>query len=146
MQPLLSVLALFAGISLTIQVGVNAALRKALGNPMMAAFVSFLVGLIGLALYLAVTKASVPPRTALASAPAWVWAGGLLGAFYVAATIILGPRLGAATLLALSVLGQLLASLLVDQYGWLGFPQHSITLARLLGAVLLFGGVLLIAR
>jgi len=146
MQPLLYLLGLCAGLVLTIQVGVNATLRKALGNPMTAALVSFIVGLAGLALYLLVTRASIPDRAALASAPAWAWAGGLLGAFYVASTIIVGPRLGAATLLALSVLGQLLASLFVDQYGWLGFPQHSITLARLLGAVLLFGGVLLIVR
>ena len=146
MQPLLYLLGLCAGLVLTIQVGVNATLRKSVGNPMTAALVSFIVGLAGLAFYLLLTRDSVPDRAALASAPAWAWAGGLLGAFYVASTIIVGPRLGAATLLALSVLGQLLASLVVDQYGWLGFPQHSITLARVLGAVLLFGGVLLIVR
>jgi transporter family-2 protein len=57
-----------------------------------------------------------------------------------------GPRLGAATLLALVVLGQLGTSLVVDHFGWLGFAHHPLTLMRLCGAVLLFGGVLLITR
>mgnify|MGYP000880161719 CR=1 FL=1 len=40
----------------------------------------------------------------------------------------------------------LVASLLVDHFGVLGFPQQSITLTKLLGAGLLFAGVLLVAR
>lgn len=146
MQAILYALAFIAGLCLTIQVGVNATLRTALGTPPMAALASFLVGLIGLALFLVLTRANLPTRAALSAVPAWAWAGGLLGAFYVASTIIVGPRLGAAALLALSVLGQLLASLVVDHFGWLGFPQHSISIARLVGAVLLFAGVLLIVR
>ena len=78
--------------------------------------------------------------------PGWAWLGGVLGAFYVVSTIIAGPRLGAAALLALVVLGQLATSLLVDHFGWLGFPQHPLTPLRLFGALLLFGGVLLIVH
>ena len=70
----------------------------------------------------------------------------MLGASYVVCTIIVGPKLGAAALLALVILGQLVTSLLVDHFGWLGFPQHPLTLMRLLGATLLFGGVLLIVH
>jgi transporter family-2 protein len=57
-----------------------------------------------------------------------------------------GPRLGAAALLALIVLGQLVTALLVDHFGWLGFPQQPMTALRLLGALLLFGGMLLIVH
>jgi transporter family-2 protein len=146
MQFMLYGLAFAAGLVLTIQVGVNATLRNALGNPAMAALSSFVIGLAGLVIFLVATRASLPAKADLLAAPGWAWLGGLLGAFYVASTIIVGPRLGAAALLALSVLGQLLASLVVDHYGWLGFPQHAISLVRVLGAALLFGGVLLIVR
>ncbi len=146
MQAMLYALAVAAGLVLTIQVGVNATLRNALGNPVMAALMSFLIGLAGLALFLIVTRAPLPTKAALFAAPAWAWVGGLLGAFYVATAIGVGPRLGAAALLALTVLGQLMASLVVDHYGWLGFPQHTISVARLMGAALLFGGVWLIVR
>lgn len=140
------VLALVAGMALTIQVGINSTLRRGLGNPGMAAFVSFVVGAVGLALYLLVLRTSLPTRAAIASVPSWAWFGGLLGAFYVATTVIVGPRLGSATLLALVVLGQLLAALVIDHFGWIGFPQHPLSALRILGAILLFGGVLLIVR
>jgi transporter family-2 protein len=139
-------LAFVAGMALTLQVGINSTLRRGLGNPGMATLVSFLVGVLGLALYLVLTRASLPTRAAIASVPAWAWLGGLLGAFYVATTVVVGPRLGSATLLALVILGQLLAALVIDHYGWIGFPQHSISVTRITGAALLFGGVLLIVR
>jgi len=64
----------------------------------------------------------------------------------VISTVVVGPRLGAATLLALVVLGQLATALMVDHFGWLGFPQHPLSFVRLAGAALLFGGVVLITR
>jgi transporter family-2 protein len=82
----------------------------------------------------------------VASIPGWAWFGGLLGALYVASTTVLGPRLGAAALLALTLAGQMLASLAVDHYGVMGFPQNTVTPSRLLGAALLVVGALLIVR
>ncbi|MFO1456240.1 MAG: DMT family transporter [Steroidobacteraceae bacterium] len=78
--------------------------------------------------------------------PLWAWFAGLIGAFYVTIVTIAGPRVGALLVLALTVAGQMVASLLVDHFGVLGFPQQSITLTKLLGAGLLFAGVLLVAR
>ena len=72
--------------------------------------------------------------------------GGLLGASYVAVSALLAPRLGSATLLALIVGGQLLMSLLLDHYGWVGFATHAMNGWRLLGAALLVVGVVLIVR
>jgi transporter family-2 protein len=140
------ILAFVAGMALTIQVGINSTLRYWLGNPGMATLVSLVVGTVGMALYLLLMRTPLPARTAIAAVPAWAWSGGVVGAFYVATTVIAGPRLGSATLLALVVLGQLLASLVIDHYGWIGFPQHSISTVRILGAILLFSGVLLIMR
>jgi bacterial/archaeal transporter family-2 protein len=142
----LYLLAVCVGVMLIVQVGLNSTLRHSLGTPVVAALMSFLIGSLVLVLFLVLSRAPWPSRAQLAAPPLWAWAGGLLGAFYVVSTIIVGPRLGAAAMLALIVLGQLLASLLVDHYGWLGFPQHTLTPVRLLGAALLFGGVLLIVQ
>ncbi len=146
MQTGLYVLAFVAGLLLTVQVGLNAALRNAFGNPGTAALANFMVGTVGLFAYLLVTRAEWPGRAAISGAPTWAWLGGLLGAFYVASSVVVGPRLGAAALLALTVFGQLVASLVVDNYGWLGFPQHPLTIARVAGVVLLLAGVVLIVR
>jgi transporter family-2 protein len=146
MQPILFAMVLAAGAGLAFQTGLNAMLRTSFGNVALATLVNFLVGLAGLVLVLLVTRTSLPARAALAAAPSWAWFGGLLGAFYVASATIAGPRLGASTLLALTVLGQLAASLALDHYGLIGFPREPVTPTRLAGAALLFAGVWLIAR
>jgi len=139
-------LGLGVGAGLIVQVGMNGTLRARLGSPIVAALISFVVGSLALAAWLLLTRTALPLRAQLGQVPAWAWLGGVLGAFYVASSVVVGPRLGAATLLALVVLGQLLTSLLVDHFGWLGFPQHPLSGARVLGAALLFGGMLLITR
>jgi transporter family-2 protein len=88
----------------------------------------------------------MPFRSAWTTTSWWQWSGGLLGAVYVVATIVLAPRLGAATLIAAVVAGQMIASVLLDQYGLVGFPVHPLSALRLLGAGLVIGGVVLIQR
>jgi len=143
---LMYALSLAAGAVLIVQIGANATLRQALGSPVSATLASFLCGSLAIVCFMALARTSWPTRAQLLSAPAWAWLGGLLGAYYVLWTVIAGPRLGAATLLALVILGQLSCSLLVDHFGWLGFPLHPISGTRIAGAALLFGGVLLITR
>lgn len=40
----------------------------------------------------------------------------------------------------------MVASLLLDHFGWAGYPQQSLTPMRAAGALLVIGGVLLIQR
>jgi transporter family-2 protein len=80
----------------------------------------------------------------LGSAPWWAWGGGLLGAFYLVASIVLAPRLGAGTTVALVVGGQMLAALVIDQFGLLRLPVHHASLPRVAGGVLVVAGVALI--
>jgi bacterial/archaeal transporter family-2 protein len=138
-------MAVVVGAGLTIQVGMNATVRVALGSPILAAVVNFVVGLLALVLLALAGGSRLAPGSA-AAVPAWAWFGGLLGAAYVAATTVLGPRLGAAALLALTLAGQMAAALAVDHFGAIGFPQSPVTPLRLLGTALLVAGVLLIMR
>jgi bacterial/archaeal transporter family-2 protein len=78
--------------------------------------------------------------------PMWAWFGGLFGAFYVAISTVVAAELGATSLLALALAGQLLMALIVDHFGWLGLPENPITLGRLFGVSLLAVGVWLITR
>jgi transporter family-2 protein len=82
----------------------------------------------------------------VARAPGWSWTGGLLGAFYVTAVVVLTPRLGVATTIALVVAGQMLASVAIDHYGLFGVPLRPVNAARGLGAALLVAGVVLLRR
>jgi bacterial/archaeal transporter family-2 protein len=136
--------AFVAGAMIPFQAGVNAQLAQWVHSPIRAAFVSFVVGTIALGVLSALVLKPLPSTGRLGDAPWWVWIGGLLGAFYVAGSIVTAPKLGAATLIALVVAGQSLASLAVDHFGLVGFKEHPVSGGRLAGMALVFAGVALV--
>lgn len=141
-----TLVAIVLGMLISTQAAVNAQLRLAVGHPIIAAAISFVVGSLALLVVGAVMRVPLPSSAELSRAPWWSWTGGLLGAVYIAAVIVLAPRLGAAVLIASVVAGQLAAALVLDHYGLLGFAQKSVTLARATETLLLFAGVYLIQR
>ncbi len=146
MQILLVVLALAAGSALPVQAGVNAAIARYAGRAEWAGFISFAVGVVGLALWLAAARLAPPSALALSRAPWWAWLGGLLGAFYVTAVVFLTPRLGVAATLGLAVAGQMFGALVLDQLSAFGLAYRPVTPTRLAGAALLVAAVVLIRR
>ncbi|MGI9245143.1 MAG: DMT family transporter [Steroidobacteraceae bacterium] len=138
-------LAVAVGVGLTLQIGMNAMLGRVVGHPLWGAVANFTVGLIALLICVIAGGVRHVPGS-VAQVPAWAWLGGLLGAAYVASATVLGPRLGGVALLALVLVGQLTASLLVDQFGVLGFPKIEISASRLVGVALLLAGTLLVVR
>lgn len=137
-------LAVLLGVVLPIQVGVNAQLRAGMGDATVATTVSFIVGTIGLLVAVALMRPVLPGTAALGRLPWWTWTGGLLGALYILGTIVLAPKLGAAALLAAIVAGQMVASLMLDHYGLLGFPVAPVSPLRILAVLLIVAGVLLL--
>ena len=115
------------------------------GHPLAATLVSFVVGTVALGTG-GPRRPDTPSRWApgWGALPWWHWTGGLLGAVYVALIIVLAPRLGAATLIAAVVAGQMAASLALDHWALVGFPLHPLSPQRVLGAPLVIGGVALV--
>ncbi len=136
--------AFVAGAMIPFQAGVNAQLSQWVESPVRAAFVSFVVGTLALLLISVLILKPLPSLARLGDAPWWVWIGGLLGAFYVAGSIVTAPKLGAATLIALVIAGQSLASLLVDHFGWVGFQERHVSGGRIAGMALVGAGVALV--
>lgn len=136
--------AFVAGALLPVQSGLNMQLAKNLGHPLWGALASFFVGTLVLAGYVVLTGVRLPSLPQMASSPFWMWIGGTFGAFFVAAAVIVSPRLGAGTSVALFVAGQLIMSVLLDHYGAVGFPEHPVNVWRFLGVALIVGGVVLI--
>lgn len=139
-------LAFLTGIAISIQAGVNANLRQSLGNPVLAAAVSFGSGFLSLAIALLFMRVPLPALDAVRQISWWKWTGGIIGAVYVTTVIVSVPRIGTANLVSLSVAGQLLAAVVLDHYGLLGFAQHPANGWRLLGMLLIVGGVLLVVK
>ncbi|NNG04475.1 MAG: DMT family transporter [Inquilinus sp.] len=135
--------AIMGGAVLPLQALINSRLGGAMNGPVWAATISFAIGTIGLLIFQLAKRTPIPSAEQATSVPAWAWAGGLLGAFYVVAATTTVSRLGAAAMISLGVLGQMLASLLLDHFGVLSGSQP-INLAKVAGALMLLGGVVLI--
>lgn len=145
MEALFLFMAVLAGVTMPAQAGINAQLQQNWAqSSILAATISFIVGTLALIVTMLVLRIPLPPfagKTAL-----WHWSGGLLGAYFVVVMAFLAPRLGAAALIGLVLAGQIGASLLLDHFGVLGYSHKAINWQRILGAVLVGGGVFLIRR
>ena len=139
-------LAFLTGLAITIQAGINANLRQAVGSPVLAAAVSFGCGFGSLLLLVLASGTAVPPLDVVRQISWWKWLGGFIGATYVTTVIISVPKIGAANLVSLSVAGQLLAAVVLDHYGLLNFAVHPANGWRLLGIVLIMAGALLVVK
>lgn len=138
--------AFLTGLAITVQAGVNANLRQAMTNPVLAASISFGTGFLILLLILFATGGTVPPVETIRQVNWWKWTGGLIGAVYVTTVIVSVPKIGTANLVSLSVAGQLVAALVLDHYGLLGFAEHPANGWRLLGIALIMAGAMLVVR
>lgn len=136
---------LIGGVLLALQAPTNAMLARAVGSPVNAAFVSFLVGSTGL-LAAALLLHARPNVGAAAGLPWYAWVGGLYGAFFVAAIAFAAPRIGVASALTLSIAAQLVTALVLDQFGAFGLPHRPIDLMKVAGVVLVGVGAMLVRR
>lgn len=139
-------LAVVAGVSVVVQQVLNANLRVELNSAAWSGFMSYFAGLVCMALLALALRDPLPSASMAARIPWWAWSGGVFGAIFIGLTIVLVPKLGAATLIALLITGQMLGSITFDHFGWLGLTQRPIDLPRLIGVALLIGGVVLIRR
>jgi transporter family-2 protein len=140
----LYLLAAGAGVSFVFQQAVNANLRAEIGSPWWAGFISYLGGTLAmLAVAVALREPWLTGQTIARTS--WMsWTGGIFGAIYIAISILLLPRLGAAMVVALIVLGQMIGALAFDHFALLGVPENPVSPMRLAGAALLVAGVVLI--
>ncbi|HEY9677771.1 MAG TPA: DMT family transporter [Drouetiella sp.] len=138
-------LAASAGSLATLQAGINSQLRL-LAGPWWTVCISLAVSVSVTLLVLLVVRAPLPEKALFSGAPWWIWTGGLCGIVFVLAGAVLAPKLGASSYTSAIIAGQILCSVLLDQFGILGFPKHSINVQRLLGIILLAAGVFLIRR
>jgi len=99
------ILSAAAGVSFVIQQAVNADLRASIGSAAWAGFVSYLGGTVCMLALAVVLREAVPTVTDIDRSHWWAWTGGLFGAVYIAISIFLVPRLGAAFFIALLVTG-----------------------------------------
>jgi transporter family-2 protein len=138
-------LALCAAMVLPVQAAINAQLARGLGNPFAATAISFATGALAMGILTLLVSRELPSFAAIAKIPLWViFAGGVLGTIYVIGNILLVPKLGTAVLFAFAIAGQLLAALVIDQYGLLGLAVRELSLGRIAGVAMVLAGAVMV--
>lgn len=91
---------------------------------------------------MALARVEAPTLSNLVQAPRWIWIGGIVGVVYITGALMLAPKLGAAGFITAAIAGQMLASIIIDQWGLVGLPQKPVSLSRLVGLGLIFLGLI----
>lgn len=143
---LLISLAIIAGAAIPFQSAMNASLGKSLQSPYFSALTVFLVAFIAMILYVVISRQGIPTLEQFFSAPKWTYLGGILGAIYILLIVILAPKLGIGNVTVMVLMGQILAAMIIDQFGLLGTVPHPINWQRLIGVIMLCAGVFLIKK
>lgn len=138
-------LVFIAGALVAVQAPTNAMLSKAGGSPVLAALISFLVGTFALTLVW-LGSGNRPGVSAFAGLPWFAWIGGLYGAVFVAVAAYAAPKIGVASLVTVGIAGQIAMALWLDHVGAMGLSRETINGGRLLGALLVVVGVVLVRR
>ena len=140
-------LTLFVGAMIPAQAVLNTRLGRQIGGPLMGSLMSFTVGIICLfALNFATNSSAVIQLKPTATGPWYLWLGGVLGAIFVGYITWVNQQQGVALTFALVVSGQIFMSLVIDQYGLFGSMIQPITLEKIIGAVLIIAGLILIKK
>ena len=143
---LLYALTLLAGVANAFQAGTNSTLAKTLHQPFLAALLLVGVSALGLvAAGLISGRLALPTAAAFRDVPWWGWIGGLLSAILLASQLFVAEAIGASPFLGIIVVSGTVTSLLIDNYGWVGFKPHELNMWRIAGGALMSVGVLLVA-
>lgn len=147
MKYLLLLLTLFTGALLPVQAILNTRLGRQTGGPLMGSLLSFTVGLICLLLLnFVINTTAVTNLKPATVAPWYLWLGGFLGAIFVGYITWVNQRQGVALTFALVVSGQIFCSLFIDHFGLFGSAISTINLQKIVGAILIVLGIILIKK
>ncbi|MGM7671347.1 DMT family transporter [Microbacterium sp. A93] len=140
-------LALAGGVAIAVQARITGALRTELGDPTLAASVTFGSGLV----LMLVVNGLIPAnrrgvvrlvRGAMTGRFPWVFAlSGLLGAFAVYGQAVTVDLVGVALFSLMFIGGQMLSSTVLDTMGWVPSGRQRLGRRRLAGLVLGLAGV-----
>ncbi|MAM11451.1 MAG: hypothetical protein CML23_13500 [Rhizobiaceae bacterium] len=139
---LLIIAAIITGAVVPFQAGANAALGRTLGHPLWGTLISLCVSFACIVPVILLVKVQAPTLTSLAQAPRWIWIGGVVGVVYITGALMLAPKLGAAGFIMAVIAGQMLASMVIDQWGLVVLPQKPVSWSRLAGLGLIVLGLI----
>lgn len=136
--------ALLMGVLLSLQPAVNATMARILGNALMAASISISISLVVVVVLWLIWFSDVGELSQIHNLPWWVLVGGIVGAVFVAGSIVTAPVLGVALFFVCMVAGQLIGSTIIDHVGAFGLEVKPINFIKILGLIFVILGASLV--
>lgn len=130
-------ISVFTGIILAIMISLNGQVSNIFGNYASSVIIHF-IGLIGIILVLIFTKSKIQN---LKGIPFYMFTGGLIGILTVLFTNTSFIGLGVSLTVSLSLLGQLVTSLIIDHFGYFNMPVVEFDKKKILGLVIIIAGI-----
>jgi transporter family-2 protein len=130
-------ISIFTGIVLAIMISLNGGLGNISGNYASSVIIHF-VGLIGIIFVLIFTKSKIKN---LKGIPFYMFTGGLIGILTVLFTNIGFMGLGVSLTVSLSLLGQLVTSLVIDHFGYFNMTVVEFDKKKILGLIVIIAGI-----
>lgn len=135
-------LAICAGLGITLQTTLNGQLAKGVGgDSVAAALFSFTAGAVCLGVFSLMRGGIVASLAAIPAQPWWSLLGGLLGAGALLSYVVLAPKIGLSALLGLAIAGQIFSSLVIDHFGLMGASERPVSLVKLAGSMVMLAGL-----
>uniref|UniRef100_A0A7C1WU48 DMT family transporter n=1 Tax=Pseudomonas graminis TaxID=158627 RepID=A0A7C1WU48_9PSED len=135
-------LAIAAGLGITLQTTLNGQLAKGVGgDSVAAALFSFTAGAVCLGVFSLMRGGIVASLAAIPAQPWWSLVGGLLGAGALLSYVVLAPKIGLSALLGLAIAGQIISSLVIDHFGLMGASERPVSLVKLAGTMVMLAGL-----
>ncbi|MGE7218827.1 DMT family transporter [Priestia koreensis] len=127
------VLALIAGMLLSTEGAIYGELGKIIGK-FESSFYNFFVGSI--ILFLIIMFFGKGELSQTFKVPRWYLLGGIFGVGYLSILVFGIPKVGVGISMIAVVVGQMIASILIEHFGWMGSKKRKITPKR--GLAILF--------
>lgn len=144
---LISLIPMLMGGEIAAQSAINTKLKNEVGSPFLASTISFFVGTIFLSVLLAFMRPTISlSSTLIVNNPWWIWIGGFTSAFALTANVLLFTHLGSVQTSVLPIVGQIIMSVIIDQFGLFQSPQSSLTPLKIVGVLILLLGALFSAN
>jgi transporter family-2 protein len=138
----LYVLTMFLGVVLAVHLAMNGKVGSVLSNPRVGNAVFWCIGAVT-ALIIGLTGYQDGALGPLKQVNPWLLTAGGLGACLVFAIAWLIPQVGAGPVMITLLAGQILGGMLMSHFGWLGSPEQPITPMKVIGVLVMVGGVAL---
>ncbi|WP_272511943.1 DMT family transporter [Bacillus altitudinis] len=141
MRLIFYVLALLAGAALSFEGAIYAELGKSIGQ-LETSFYNFFVGSIIMGLFwLFFGKGDLSYTL---KAPKWSLLGGAMGVVYLTSIVVSVPFVGVGVTMVAVIIGQLLMSMVIEHFGWLGSQRTRVNKEKVFAVISMIIALILI--